>query len=117
MLGLPAVAEREPDAATDMSAAWVRLRQQGKGRFRWTTASALMARRRLAQTAGPGVLSGSAPGTWEHTLHSVTEFEDDIRRWINEWNKNPKPFVWTKTADEILETLAAYCQRIIDSGH
>jgi len=48
---------------------------------------------------------------------SVTELETDIRKWINEWNKNPKPFVWTKTADEILETLAAYCQRIIDSGH
>jgi hypothetical protein len=25
--------------------------------------------------------------------------------------------VWTKTADEILESLAAYCQRISDSGH
>jgi hypothetical protein len=37
--------------------------------------------------------------------------------WINEWNKDPKPFVWTKSADEILETLAAYCQRIIDSAH
>src|ERR1700722_14163128 len=48
---------------------------------------------------------------------SVTELETDIRKWINEWNKNPKPFVWTKSADEILETLAAYCQRIIDSGH
>jgi transposase len=46
---------------------------------------------------------------------SVTDLETDIRKWINEWNKNPKPFVWTKTADEILETLAAYCQRIIDS--
>jgi transposase len=48
---------------------------------------------------------------------SVTELEDDIRKWINEWNKNPKPFVWTKTADDILETLAAYCQQIVDSGH
>jgi transposase len=48
---------------------------------------------------------------------SVTELEADIRAWINEWNKDPKPFVWTKTADEILETLAAYCERIIDSGH
>ena len=47
---------------------------------------------------------------------SVTDLETDIREWINEWNKNPKPFAWTKTADEILETLAAYCQRIIDSG-
>ena len=43
---------------------------------------------------------------------SVTELEADIRKWINEWNKNPKPFVWTKTADEILETLAAYCRRV-----
>ena len=43
---------------------------------------------------------------------SVTELETDIRKWINEWNKNPKPFVWTKTADEILETIAEYCQRI-----
>jgi transposase len=48
---------------------------------------------------------------------SVTELETDIRKWVNEWNKNPKPFVWTKTADEILETLAAYCSRITDSGH
>jgi transposase len=48
---------------------------------------------------------------------SVTELEADVRRWINEWNADPKPFVWTKTADEILETLAAYCQRISDSGH
>jgi transposase len=48
---------------------------------------------------------------------SVTELEAGIRKWINEWNKDPKPFVWTKTADEILETLAAYCERINDSGH
>ncbi len=46
---------------------------------------------------------------------SVTELEADIRKWINEWNKAPKPFVWTKTADEILETLASYCERINDS--
>jgi transposase len=48
---------------------------------------------------------------------SVTELETDIRKWINEWNKDPRPFVWTKTADEILETLASYCSRINDSGH
>ena len=30
--------------------------------------------------------------------------------------RHPKPFVWAKSADEILETLAAYCQRIIGSG-
>jgi transposase len=48
---------------------------------------------------------------------SVTELEADIRKWINEWNKDPRPFVWTKSADDILETLADYCQRIMDSGH
>jgi transposase len=48
---------------------------------------------------------------------SVVELEADLRRWINEWNADPKPFIWTKTADEILHTLASYCQRINDSGH
>jgi hypothetical protein len=33
------------------------------------------------------------------------------------WNQDPKPFVWTKTADDILDSLAAYCGRINDSGH
>jgi transposase len=42
---------------------------------------------------------------------SVTELEADIRKWINEWNKDPKPFVWTRSADEILESIADYCQR------
>ncbi|MFJ4966457.1 IS630 family transposase, partial [Streptomyces sp. NPDC088729] len=51
------------------------------------------------------------------THRSVTELERDIRSWTNEWNRNPKPFVWTKTADDILDTLAAYCTRINDSGH
>jgi transposase len=48
---------------------------------------------------------------------SVTELEADIRKWVNDWNKDPRPFVWTKTADQILETLAAYCELINDSGH
>src|SRR5512135_3178344 len=48
---------------------------------------------------------------------SVTELEADVRHWINEWNRDPKPFIWTKSADAILETLAAYCTQINDSGH
>jgi transposase len=47
---------------------------------------------------------------------SVTELEAGIRQWINEWNKDPKPFTWTTSADDILETLAAYCQRITGPG-
>jgi len=46
---------------------------------------------------------------------SVTEPEADVRRWVNEWNSDPKPFVWTKPADQILGTLATYCKRINDS--
>src|ERR1700752_4263901 len=49
--------------------------------------------------------------------HSVKHLAADITRWADSWNANPKPYVWTKTADEILESLAAYCQRISDSAH
>jgi len=49
--------------------------------------------------------------------HSITELQADIRKWINEWNTHPRPFVWTKTADQIFDTLAAYCTQINDSGH
>jgi transposase len=51
------------------------------------------------------------------THRSVRELVASIRTWITNWNDDPKPFVWHKTADEILDTLAAYCQRISDSGH
>jgi transposase len=51
------------------------------------------------------------------THRSVRELVASIRTWITGWNDNPKPFVWHKTADEILNNLAAYCQRINDSGH
>jgi hypothetical protein len=48
---------------------------------------------------------------------SVQALEADIRTWIETWNQDPKPFVWTKTADEILSSLARYCQRISDAEH
>ncbi len=48
---------------------------------------------------------------------SVKDLVASIRTWITNWNDDPKPFVWHKTADEILDNLAAYCQRINDSGH
>ena len=51
------------------------------------------------------------------THRSTRELEDAIRTWVAHWNENPQPFVWHKTADEILETLAGYCERISDSGH
>jgi len=51
------------------------------------------------------------------THHSVRQLTDAIRTWTKNWNDNPRPFVWHKTADEILERLTAYLQRIPDSGH
>ena len=51
------------------------------------------------------------------THRSVRELVASIRTWIAGWNDDPKPFVWHKTADEILDSLAAYCARINDSGH
>jgi len=40
------------------------------------------------------------------------------RNWCSRtrWNDDPKPYIWTKTADEILEKLAAYCNTINASG-
>ncbi len=43
---------------------------------------------------------------------SVQALEKDIRSWIEHWNDDPKPFVWKKTAEEILDSLARYLQRI-----
>ncbi|MEU7109990.1 IS630 family transposase [Streptomyces stramineus] len=48
---------------------------------------------------------------------SVQALERDIRAWLADWNEHPRPFVWTKTADEILDKVATYCRRISDSGH
>jgi transposase len=48
---------------------------------------------------------------------SIQALEKDIRDWITDWNDNPKPFTWTKTADEILERLDSYLQRIPGAGH
>ena len=46
---------------------------------------------------------------------STRALNADINAWIDHWNEDPKPFVWTKTADQILEALAAYCERITAS--
>jgi len=43
---------------------------------------------------------------------SVQALEHDIREWIKTWNEDPKPFVWKKTAEEILDSLARYLQRV-----
>lgn len=47
---------------------------------------------------------------------SVKALEDDIRAWIATWNENPRPFNWTKTADEILNSLADYLTKVGTTG-
>ena len=51
------------------------------------------------------------------THRSVRDLNKDIRTWIQTWNDNPRPYIWTKTADQILESIARYCTRINDSRH
>ena len=51
------------------------------------------------------------------THRSVRELNSDIRAWITAWNENPRPYVWTKTADDILDSISRYCTRINASGH
>jgi transposase len=48
---------------------------------------------------------------------SVRELNADIRAWIETWNEHPKPFVWAKTADQILDSIGRYCDRINESRH
>lgn len=46
------------------------------------------------------------------THRSVQALEKDIRAWAAAWNEDPRPYAWTKTAEEILDNTASYCQRI-----
>jgi transposase len=62
-----------------------------------------------------GLLTDQKLRRGAHT--SLQALEHDIRDWIRTWNDNPRPFTWTKTADEILERLASYLQRIPGAGH
>jgi transposase-like protein/transposase len=48
---------------------------------------------------------------------SVQALEADIRGWVGNWNQNPRPFAWTKTAEEILDSLAKYISRISGAEH
>ena len=48
---------------------------------------------------------------------SVRALNNDIRNWIEDWNENPRPYVCTKTADQILDSIKRYCERTNGSGH
>ena len=48
---------------------------------------------------------------------SVQTLEGDIRNWVKEWNENPKPFIWTKPAEQILKSLSRLLQRTTGAVH
>jgi transposase len=48
---------------------------------------------------------------------NVQALEADIRAWVKDWKWDPKPFIWTKTAEGILDSLAHFRRRISGAGH
>jgi transposase len=48
---------------------------------------------------------------------SVQTLEADVRDWVRTWNDDPKPFIWTKTAEQILDSLGRLISRINGAGH
>jgi transposase len=51
------------------------------------------------------------------SFQSTQQLETAIRDYLQHHNADPKPFLWTKSADDILTALAKYCERTNDSGH
>ena len=51
------------------------------------------------------------------THRSTQELEQAIEEYLRVHNENPKPFIWTKSADQIFESLKIYCERISETGH
>jgi hypothetical protein len=48
---------------------------------------------------------------------SVHALNTDIRQWIDTWNENPRPYLWSKTAEQILDSISRYCQRITQTRY
>jgi hypothetical protein len=48
---------------------------------------------------------------------SIDELTCALEQWIKFWNENAKPFKWTKTADQIIDAIGRYCERISGPGH
>lgn len=51
------------------------------------------------------------------TFRSTRQLETAIKTYLHLYNEDPRPFVWHKSADEILESVGRFCQRISDSRH
>jgi transposase len=51
------------------------------------------------------------------THRSTRQLEDAIRSYLDQYNADPKPFVWTKSADDILASIERFCLRTSNSAH
>lgn len=51
------------------------------------------------------------------THRSTRQLEKAIREYLDIYNENPKPFIWNKTADDILASIERFCIRTFDSAH
>ncbi|WP_234327998.1 transposase [Streptomyces sp. NRRL F-2664] len=48
---------------------------------------------------------------------SLDDLKASLEDWIEVWNDQARPFKWTKTADQILDRICRYCDRISKPGH
>lgn len=51
------------------------------------------------------------------THRSVRQLENAIKSYLTVTNESPKPFIWTKSADDILASVARFCKRTSETGH
>lgn len=63
------------------------------------------------------VLSARLKANHYHTVFAADALQATIRQYITVTNAQPKPFRWTKTADDILAGVARFCQRTSETGH
>jgi hypothetical protein len=83
---------------------------QDGGEVRRLPGAPAMSGRQIGASSNPAAADSQA-GTG-----AVRALENDITDWIATWNDNPRPFTWTKTADQILNPLAAYLAKL-GMGH
>ena len=73
--------------------------------------------RLVAEPGGALVRSAHRKAVAPRRHQSRAELETAIYRYLDITNEDPKPFVWTKTADQILANVAHFCQRTLNTGH
>ena len=72
--------------------------------------------------AGSTRSSGSSPSSPKTSCNAAittpsSNWKQTSAAWMKDWNTHPKPFIWTKSADEILESLGRLLKRISGAGH